>query len=242
MGCLDAGMVHEFAAARIQLRHHSDGPEPPPALGPQASRRSRLEVRMNARYMPLQLQPITPQLPSPGRVGMFGLIAAEAAIFTIFVVAYIFYIGKILTGPTPQDVLAAPIFYSICLLSSSVTIHLAVKALRLGNIGVFSRWWFATTVLGVIFLYGTATEWHRLIYREGLTISTNLFGTTYYSLVGLHALHVTIGLLLILLVLILTLLGYIDRRHVERTDVLSWYWHFVDAVWVVVFMTVYVIG
>src|SRR5437016_3541672 len=99
MGCLDAGMVHEFAAARIQLRHHSDGPEPPPALGPQASRRSRLEVRMNARYIPLQLQPIPPHLPSRGRVEMFGLIAAEAAIFPIFAEAYIFYIGRVLQAP-----------------------------------------------------------------------------------------------------------------------------------------------
>src|SRR5258708_17535227 len=109
---------------------------------------------------------------------MFVLIAAEAAIFTIFVVAYIFYIGKSLTGPTPQDVLSAPIFYSICLLSSSVTIHLAVKALGQGSVGGFSRWWFATIALGAMFLYGTATEWHRMIYREGLTISTNLFVTT----------------------------------------------------------------
>src|SRR6202795_2032119 len=134
---------------------------------------------MNATYIPLQQQPGTEQLPSRGRVGMFVLIAAEAAIFTIFVVAYIFYIGKSLTGPTPQDVLAAPIFYSICLLSSSVTIHLAVRALRVGNVRIFSRWWFATIALGVIFLYGTASEWHRLIYKEGLTISTNLFWTIY---------------------------------------------------------------
>src|SRR5713226_2113780 len=141
---------------------------------------------MNATYIPLELRPATAQCPPRGRVAMFVLIAAEAAIFTIFVVAYIFYIGKSLTGPTPQDVLTAPIFYSICLLSSSVTIHLAIRALRDGKVGVFSRWWFATIVLGAIFLYGTATEWHRLIYREELTISKNLFGTTYYSLVGLH--------------------------------------------------------
>src|SRR5438477_10719796 len=105
---------------------------------------------MNATYIPLQQQPVTLELHSPGRVGMFVLIAAEAAIFTIFVVAYIFYIGKSLTGPTPQDALTAPIFHSICLLSSSVTIHLAVQALRLGNVSVFSRWWFATITLGAI--------------------------------------------------------------------------------------------
>ncbi len=197
---------------------------------------------MNATYIPLDLQPATAQRPPRGRVAMFVLIAAEAAIFTIFVVAYIFYIGKSLTGPTPQDVLAAPIFYSICLLSSSVTIHLAVSALRMGNVSIFSRWWFSTIALGVIFLYGTATEWHRLIYREGLTISTNLFGTTYYSLVGLHGFHVVVGLFCLTLVLGFALTGRVKQEHAYRVDVLSLYWHFVDAVWVVVFTVVYILG
>ena len=197
---------------------------------------------MNATYIPLQQQPVTMQLPSRGRVGMFVLIAAEAAIFTIFVVAYIFYIGKSLTGPTPQDVLAAPIFYSICLLSSSVTIHLAVKSLRAGNVGLFSSWWFATIALGGIFLYGTAAEWHRLIYLKGLTISTNLFGTTFYSLVGLHASHVIVGMCLLLLVFIFSLRGFVTVMHRERLQMISWYWHFVDAVWIVVFTVVYIVG
>src|ERR1700686_3903188 len=197
---------------------------------------------MNVTYIPMEQQPVTPQLPERGRVGMFFLIAAEAAIFTIFVVAYIFYIGKSLTGPTPQNVLAAPIFYSICLLSSSVTIHFAVKALRVGNISTFSRWWFSTIALGVIFLYGTATEWHRLIYREGLTISTNLFGTAYYSLVGLHGFHVVVGLLCLTLVLGFALTGRVKQEHAYRVDVLYLYWHFVDAVWVVVFTVVYILG
>jgi cytochrome c oxidase subunit 3/cytochrome o ubiquinol oxidase subunit 3 len=197
---------------------------------------------MSAKSIPLSQQPITLQLPPRGRVGMFVLIAAEAAIFTIFVVAYIFYIGKSLTGPTPQDVLVAPIFYSICLLSSSVTIHQAVKALRQGDVSVFSRWWLATITLGAIFLYGTATEWHRLIYRDGLTISTNLFGTTYYSLVGLHGFHVVVGLLGLTLVLAFALTGRVTQEHTYRVDVLSLYWHFVDAVWVVVFTVVYIIG
>ena len=197
---------------------------------------------MNVTYIPMEQQPVTPHLPERGRVAMFVLIAAEAAIFTIFVVAYIFYIGKSLTGPTPHDVLAAPIFYSICLLSSSLTIHLAVKALRVGNVSIFSKWWFATIALGGIFLYGTATEWHRLIYREGLTISTNLFGTTYYSLVGLHGFHVVVGLLCLTLVLGFALTGRVKQEHAYRVDVLSLYWHFVDAVWVVVFTVVYIVG
>jgi cytochrome c oxidase subunit 3/cytochrome o ubiquinol oxidase subunit 3 len=173
---------------------------------------------------------------------MFGLIAAEAAIFTIFVVAYLFYLGKSLAGPTPHEVLVAPIFYSVCLLLSSVTIHLAVKALRQGNVATFSSLWLATIALGGIFLYGTGTEWHRLIYREGLTISTNLFGTTYYSLVGLHGFHVIVGLLSLTLVLAFALMGRVRPEHANRVDVLSLYWHFVDAVWVVVFTVVYIVG
>jgi cytochrome c oxidase subunit 3 len=181
-------------------------------------------------------------LPYRGRVGILALILTESSFFLIFVVAYIFYIGKSLSGPSPREVLSVPIVNTICLLSSSITIVLAIRSLRAGSIRNFSFWWLVTFLLGGEFLIGTAIEWHRLIYHEGLTLRTNLFGTTYYSLVGLHALHVTIGLVLILLVLILTMLGHMSERHVERTDVLSWYWHFVDSVWVVVFLTVYLIG
>jgi cytochrome c oxidase subunit 3 len=182
------------------------------------------------------------ELPSRGHVAMLCLITAEAAIFTIFVVAYIFYVGKSLSGPTPKEVLSAPIFYSICLLSSSVTIHLAVKAIRQGNMKNFKAWWLGTIALGAAFLYGTATEWHRLIYVDGLTISTNLFGTTYYSLVGLHGFHVVVGLIFLSTVMVFTFLGSLKQEHAERVDVLSLYWHFVDGVWVVVFTVVYIIG
>ena len=181
-------------------------------------------------------------LPSRGRVGMFSLIAAEAAIFTIFVVAYIFYIGKSLSGPTPKDVLELPIFGTVCLLSSSLTIHLAVRALRNAKITVFGLWWFVTIALGSIFLIGTGREWHLLIFDEGLTVSTNLFGTTYYSLVGLHAFHVTVGLVVLTIGMIFALLGKVKPEHSERAEVFSLYWHFVDVVWVVVFTVVYVIG
>jgi cytochrome c oxidase subunit 3 len=181
-------------------------------------------------------------LPSRGRVGMFSLIGAESAIFTIFVIAYIFYIGKSVSGPTPGDVLELPIFSTICLLSSSLTIHLAVRALRQGKVEAFGLWWFVTLTLGAIFLVGTGREWHHLIYDKGLTVSTNLFGTTYYSLVGLHAFHVTVGLLMIALTMIFTLLGKVKPEHSERAEVFSLYWHFVDVVWVIVFTVVYVIG
>lgn len=181
-------------------------------------------------------------LPARGPVGMYCLIAAEIAIFTIFVIAYIFYIGKSLTGPQPRDVLEVPIFATICLLSSSLTMHVAVKLLKAGRVPSFTLWWLVTALLGAIFLASTLREWQHLIYDKGLTIQTNLFGTTYYSLVGLHAFHVTVGLLALTTVLIFTFRGEVGRQHAERTEVLSMYWHFVDAVWVVVFTVVYVIG
>jgi len=180
-------------------------------------------------------------IPSRGRMAMIGLIATESAFFVIFVVAYLFYIGKSLSGPAPRDVLEVPIAGSIALLSSSLTVALAVRALRGGRVQAFAAWWLTTLALGLGFLVGTAREWARLIGR-GLTIRTNLFGTTYYTLVGLHAAHVTVGLLLIALVLAFALRGYVTAREAERTELLSWYWHFVDGVWVVVFTTVYVIG
>jgi cytochrome c oxidase subunit 3/cytochrome o ubiquinol oxidase subunit 3 len=181
-------------------------------------------------------------LPYRGKVGMACLIFAESAIFTIFVVAYLFYVGKSLIGPTPREVLETPIFFTVCLLSSSLTIHFAARFLERGRRGAFLLLWLLTIVLGALFLYGTGQEWHRLIYEHGLTISTNLFGTTYYSLVGLHASHVTAGLIMLIIVLFFGLAGHVGQEQSARVDVLSLYWHFVDAVWVIVFTVVYVLG
>jgi cytochrome c oxidase subunit 3/cytochrome o ubiquinol oxidase subunit 3 len=180
--------------------------------------------------------------PSKGRVAMFCVIIAESAIFTIFVVAYIYNIGKSLYGPTPSQVLEVPFFNTVCLLSSSLTIWLAERAIERNQVRTFSLWWALTFVLGAIFLAGTGIEWHKLIYQDGLTISTNLFGTTFYSIVGLHASHVIIGLIALLTVLLLTVTGHVREEHAERIQVLALYWHFVDAVWIVVFTVVYIIG
>jgi cytochrome c oxidase subunit 3/cytochrome o ubiquinol oxidase subunit 3 len=139
-------------------------------------------------------------------------------------------------------VLDLPIFNSICLLSSSFTIWLAERALKKGAMRTFIGWWALTAALGAIFLVGTGLEWHKLIYKDGLTISTNLFGTTFYSLVGLHASHVIVGLVMLSLVLAFALAGKVGQEHRQRIEVLGLYWHFVDMVWVVVFTVVYIIG
>jgi cytochrome c oxidase subunit III len=197
---------------------------------------------MSAVTAPSLATPRAWRLPYRGTVGMASLIIAESAIFTIFVVAYLFYVGKSLGGPTPAEVLETPVFYTICLLSSSLTIHFAAKFLERGVAGGFRLLWLLTLLLGGLFLFGTAQEWHRLIYEHGLTISTNLFGTTYYSLVGLHAFHVTAGLVMLAFVLVFALIGCVGVDQSARVGVLSLYWHFVDVVWVVVFTVVYVIG
>ena len=181
-------------------------------------------------------------LPSKRRVGMSALITGESAIFTIFVVAYVFYMGKSLTGPTPQQVLDVPILGTICLLSSSLTIMQAERAIEKDRMTSFTLWLAATITLATVFLTNTAIEWKKLIYQDGLTISTNLFGTTFYSLVGLHATHVVVGLFLLSTTFIFSLFGWVDSRQSERFGVIALYWHFVDGVWVVVFTVVYLIG
>ena len=198
-------------------------------------------IAVDIEPIPAPAAPAVGTLPDRGVVGMVSFIIAESAILTIFVVAYLFYLGKSLTGPTPRNVLDLPIFYTTCLLSSSMTIHLAGQRLERNESKTFLVFWLITIALGAIFMYGTAQEWRRLIYEHGLTISTNLFGTTYYSLVGLHAFHVTLGLVMLTTVLLLSVAGG-TRPQSRRIGVLSLYWHFVDAVWVVVFTVVYVIG
>jgi cytochrome c oxidase subunit III len=161
---------------------------------------------------------------------MTALIVGESAIFTIFVVAYVFYMRKSLSGPTPAQVLEVPILATICLLSSSLTIWRAEKAIEDDRSLNFTFWLGATIALAAVFLTSTALEWKKLIYQDGLTISTNLFGTTFYSLVGLHATHVVVGMILLTSIFIFSLFGWVDSRQSERFGVVALYWHFVDAV------------
>jgi cytochrome c oxidase subunit 3/cytochrome o ubiquinol oxidase subunit 3 len=197
---------------------------------------------INDASLPLAFELGDWSLPSSRKVALVSLILTETTLFSIFVAGYLFYIGKSLTGPTPREVLALPVLSTIFLLSSSVTIVLAERAFNRDRVGLFKLFWFATIVLAGLFLLMTALEWRKLIYQDGLTFSTNLFGTTFYSLVGLHASHVIVGMCLLLLVFVLSLGGFVTIMHRERLQMISWYWHFVDAIWIVVFTVVYVIG
>ena len=182
------------------------------------------------------------RLPSPRKVGLTLVIMTESALFTIFVVAYLFYIGKSLNPPYPREVLEFPWLGSIFLFGSSGTVVVAEQRLKKGDKGGFHLWWAITALLGLGFLIYTGSEWYNLIYHDHLTLSTNLFGSTFYSLVGLHASHVIVGLILLTLILVASLTGNIQERHHEHIEMISWYWHFVDGIWAVVVTVVYIIG
>ena len=197
---------------------------------------------LNNASIPLAATSAAWQLPSRRKAAVAWLIVTESAMFTIFVVAYLFYLGKSLTGPSPAQVLETPIIATLCLLGSSVTLMWAAGAFRGAPVARFRLWWTLTIGLAAVFLAKTATEWYRLITVHHLTIRTNVFGTTFYALVGLHATHVIVGVTLLTLVLALSLAGKVRQAHAEHLEMVAWYWHFVDAVWVVVFTVVYVIS
>jgi cytochrome c oxidase subunit 3/cytochrome o ubiquinol oxidase subunit 3 len=173
-----------------------------------------------------------------------SFLVSEVALFGTLIVTYVFYIGKDVVGPTPREALSLPLvlFTTICLLSSSATIHMAENSLHAGDLNRFLKWWAGTIALGAIFLGGTLIEWRELVRNFQLTPSRNLFGTTYYTLVGLHGLHVTGGLVILLIVFGLGLRRRLSAAKGEAVGLVSWYWHFVDAVWVVVFTVVYLLG
>jgi len=183
-----------------------------------------------------------PRTLSGAQWAMLAFLASEVSFFSTLIVTYLTLALREENGPTPHDTLAlGPVIpMTCCLLASSVTIHLAAK--RGIGLSTFVLWWGSTIVLGILFLLGTAREWGDLIARHHLTISRNLFGTTYYTLVGFHGLHVTIGIVAMLIVGGLIVRRKLSADHSPAVELVSWYWHFVDAVWIVVFTVVYLLS
>lgn len=178
-----------------------------------------------------------------GKAGMIAFLSSEVAFFSSLFVAYIVYLGDNLSGPTPAEALDLwpGVVNTVLLLSSSYTMARAASNLATGDGRRFLAWLAATIALGAGFLVVTANEWYGLVYHKGLTIYTNLFGTTYYTLVGFHTVHVTIGLLLMGILAGLALAGRLGER-AQSVELVSWYWHFVDTVWIGIFAVVYVFG
>lgn len=201
------------------------------------------------------MQPATNAFPVPPPIaaerglsaaqwGMASFLLSEVAFFSTLIVTYVAFMGQDTEGPTPAEVLSLPLVIgtTICLVSSSLVIHAAEWALERGKQRTFCCLWALTILLGIAFLLGTAYEWRELIVEHHLTISRNLFGTTYYTLVGFHGLHVTAGVIVMLIVFRLALRREVTDKNSTPVELVAWYWHFVDVVWMVVFLVVYVAG
>jgi cytochrome c oxidase subunit I len=180
-----------------------------------------------------------PAIPAP-HLGMLIFIATEAIFFIMLIIAYIYYHVIPSSGPTAARVLHPDRagLNTVFLLASSVTLALSSRSLLRGRRGPFIGWLAATIVLGALFLYGQGGEWWGLM-REDVTVSRNLFGTTFFTLTGFHGLHVFLGLLLLLLLLGLALAGQFRGPKSVGVEVVSLYWHFVDAVWIVLYSLIY---
>ncbi|MCL4559935.1 MAG: cytochrome c oxidase subunit 3 [Chloroflexi bacterium] len=179
------------------------------------------------------------------KLGMIFFILSEAVFFIMLILAYVYFHyfpPSITSGPTAASSLdpGRTFIFSLFLFSSSFTVWRAEKSQVQGSLQRMRFWLIITILFGVIFLFGQSLEWSHL-FSQGTGISTNQFGTTFFTLTGFHGVHVTIGLIMLAIVLGLALRGHYSEPGSVGVTVISWYWHFVDAVWVIIFTIVYLL-
>jgi heme/copper-type cytochrome/quinol oxidase subunit 3 len=177
---------------------------------------------------------------SKSKLGVTMFIVSEVNFFLLLIFAYAFYHSYPGPGPTAASSLDVPrtAIFSVLLFASSATMWMAGRCYsREGQRGV-AVWLIITLILGGVFMLGQGIEYAEL-YAHGVSINRNLFATTFFTLTGFHGIHVIVGLTAIAIVTWLVLLGDMNERHGEAFEAVSIYWHFVDAVWVVVFSVVY---
>jgi cytochrome c oxidase subunit 1 len=175
------------------------------------------------------------------KVGIWAFIGSESLFFASLIATYLIYKGHDLVGPTAETILEVGLTTTttFVLLMSSLTMVLAQDAYRRGDRIWGFRWLVATIVLGLVFLGGQVYEFTSF-YHEGLTLQTNLFGETFYTMVGFHGAHVAIGVIILLSLVGASLAGWFKEHHRDiAVECAALYWHFVDIVWVVIFSIVY---
>ncbi len=173
---------------------------------------------------------------------MWLFLASDCLLFGSFIAAYLLYRGRSIVGPYPEDLFDIP-FTSVSafiLLMSSVTMVLALAAIQRGNVRNMRIWIFTTAVLGTLFIGGQVYEFTEFNH-EGLSLSTNLFGTTFFVLTGVHGAHVTVGVLILMSLFVVSMRGGIQQKDSMVVELAGLYWHFVDIVWIVIFTLVYLI-
>jgi heme/copper-type cytochrome/quinol oxidase subunit 3 len=177
--------------------------------------------------------------PDKNKAGVMTFIISELGFFGVLILAYLFYNATSQSGRGARelDVLKTTIF-SVCLFASSFTIWRSEVGLHANKRGKMKAWLAATILLGGIFIVGQGLEYWSL-YHSGVTIGLDLFATTFFTLTGFHGLHVSFGLLALLVVLGVAFTGYSKNGHLPALGAVGYYWHFVDIVWVFVFSIVY---
>jgi len=171
-------------------------------------------------------------------VGFF--VASESIFFVMLILAYVNFHGTVTDGPTAVNSLN-PVrtgVFSVFLLASSFSMWLAGRSLGAKNHFMMKIWILVTILLGVLFIYGQATEWFGL-FAQNITISRNVFGTTFFTLTGFHGFHVCVGLLMLSILLVLAMFGDFKGPKSDGVECVSIYWHFVDGVWIVVYSVIY---
>jgi cytochrome c oxidase subunit 3 len=140
---------------------------------------------------------------------------------------------------TPMGAMGIPLLNTIILLSSGFTITMAHHALRAGNRGPLKLWLFATIALGLTFLFFQGYEYHHAYTELNLKLSTGVYGSTFFMLTGFHGAHVTIGAIMLSVMLARIMRGHFTPKHHFGFEAAAWYWHFVDVVWLMLFILVY---
>jgi heme/copper-type cytochrome/quinol oxidase subunit 3 len=175
------------------------------------------------------------------KLAMWIFLSSECLLFGALIATYLLYRGRS-KGISPSDVYNIPFTSatSFILLMSSLTMVLALAAIQRGDYRRTKIWIIATALFGMTFIGGQLYEFTEFT-RQGLTVDTNLFGSSFYLLTGLHGLHVTVGIVWLLSLWGLVSQGKLQQRHSETIEIAGLYWHFVDVVWIVIFTVVYLI-
>jgi heme/copper-type cytochrome/quinol oxidase subunit 3 len=176
------------------------------------------------------------------KLGMWAFLGSECLFFGSLISTYLLYRGRSVEGPFPADVYDIPYtsVSSFVLLMSSLTMVLALNAIQKGDHRRLRVWLLATALLGMTFLGGQVYEF-TVFVKEGLTLSRNLFGSTFFILTGFHGAHVTVGVLMLMVLFGMSLAGRLPTTQSERVELVGLYWHFVDIVWIVIFTVIYLI-
>jgi cytochrome c oxidase subunit 3/cytochrome o ubiquinol oxidase subunit 3 len=171
---------------------------------------------------------------------MWTFLASECLFFGSLISTYLIYRGKSVAGPYPHEVFNIPYtsISAFVLLMSSLTMVLALAALRRGDHRGLRIWLMATALLGVVFLGGQTFEF-TVFYREGVSLSGNLFGSSFFLLTGFHGAHVTVGVIILLSLWMMSMRGKLSQEQNLNVELAGLYWHFVDVVWIVIFTVIY---